>query len=182
MPLPEAIIELAASWVEKAKGDLELACAGQQHEPAPGWGIAFHCQQAVERAFKGAITLHNVEVPRTHDVVRLRAALIVLGTKSPLGDREVQALLPYAVDDRYPRLRLSTVSREMRCRCSRSPSAPSSGWSNFFWLREHNGSAQRALASPGPAGAWTGCCARAAPTMHASRTAPTAAPAPTPEP
>ena len=68
-------------------------------------------KHAVEKAFKGAITLHDVEVPKTHDVVRLRAALLELGTASPLQDAEVQALLPYAVDDRYPRLTLSAVSR-----------------------------------------------------------------------
>ena len=50
-------------------------------------------------------------MPKTHDVVRLRAALLELGTASPLQDVEVQALLPHAVDDRYPRLTLSAVSR-----------------------------------------------------------------------
>lgn len=50
-------------------------------------------------------------MPKTHDVVRLRAALLELGTASPLQDTEVQALLPYAVDDRYPWLTLSAVSR-----------------------------------------------------------------------
>ncbi len=111
MPPRDLLLELARSWLDKAKGDLEFAYAGRERERAPGWGIAFHCQQAVEKAFKGAITLHDVEVPKTHDVVRLRAALLELGTASPLHDTEVQALLPYAVDDRYPRLTLSAVSR-----------------------------------------------------------------------
>ena len=111
MPPRELLIELALSWLDKAKGDLEFAYAGRAHERAPGWGIAFHCQQAVEKSLKGAITLHDVEVPRTHDVVRLRAALLDLGTAFPLVDEEVQALLPFAVDDRYPRLTLSDVSR-----------------------------------------------------------------------
>ncbi len=112
MPPRELLRELAQSWLDKAKGDPEFAYPGRERERAPGWGIAFHCQQAVEKALKGAITLQDAEVPRTHDVVRLRAALLELGTASPLHDVEVQALLPYAVDDRYPRLTLSAVSRE----------------------------------------------------------------------
>ena len=65
MPPLDLLLELARSRLDKAKGDLAFAYAGRERERAPGWGIAFHCQQAVEKALKGAITLHDVDVPKT---------------------------------------------------------------------------------------------------------------------
>jgi HEPN domain-containing protein len=112
MKPPEPVVELARAWLNKARGDLEFAYAGRDHRHAPGWGIGFHCQQAVEKAGKGALVLREVSAPRTHDLATLREMLQARGIEVPFTDTKLKALTPYAIDDRYPRLTLSEVTRE----------------------------------------------------------------------
>ena len=67
---------------------------------APGWGIAFHCQQAVEKVLKGALALHGVAPPKTHDLGLLRDLCLTYGIELPVGDGELQALFPFAIRSR----------------------------------------------------------------------------------
>lgn len=109
---PDPLRELALDFLAKAQGDVEFALAGVDRARAPGWGIAFHCQQAVEKAIKGALSLNDVTPPKTHDLERLGDLASSAGLAVPLNHAELRALTQFAVDDRYPRLTLSDVSRE----------------------------------------------------------------------
>lgn len=119
---PDPLRELALDFLAKANGDLEFALAGIDRLRAPGWGIAFHCQQAVEKSIKGALSLNNVAPPKTHDLERLGDLATGVGLAVPLDRAELRALTQFAVDDRYPRLTLSDVSPETAiASCRRRP-------------------------------------------------------------
>lgn len=77
-----------------------------------GWAIAFHCQQAVEKSYKGAIVLQNSAPPKTHNLATLEDAIVTLGLTGPLAVGLLDALTPFAVDDKYPRLAMVPISRE----------------------------------------------------------------------
>jgi len=64
MQPPDPLRELALDFLAKAQGDLAFALAGVDRLRAAGWGIAFHCQQAVEKAIKGELSLHGLTPPK----------------------------------------------------------------------------------------------------------------------
>ena len=65
------------------------------------WGIAYHAQQACEKALKAVVWLHGEqEVPRTHDVGALTTLALRLGLEPPLAG-ELPDLTEYAVTPRY---------------------------------------------------------------------------------
>lgn len=101
----------ATDWLEFAQGDLAAACACAASEAAPGWTIGFHCQQAVEKAYKGAIADRGQPPPRTHDLVRLDEQVHDLGLQPPLAVERLELLFPFAIHDKYPRLHMSPIPR-----------------------------------------------------------------------
>lgn len=103
--------ELAEQWLEFARVDLEAAAACLARESVHGWAIAFHCQQSIEKALKGALVLNGVEPPRTHQLSRLYDALAQLDHTPPLPCDVLDALTPFAIDDKYPRLRVTPIDR-----------------------------------------------------------------------
>lgn len=104
-------LTLARAWLAKARGDLAMAHAGLHEHGAPGWGIAFHCQQAVEKAFKGALAARGAAWRKNHDLVELVDRLAVAEIACPLDAATIQALIPFAVEERYPILDAPELSR-----------------------------------------------------------------------
>ena len=100
-----------SQWLAYAQTDLAMAAAGAQLPLVQGWAVAFHCQQAVEKAFKGALLFYNGPIVRTHDLVRLEAVLAGVGLTSPIVPEQLEMLTPFAIDDKYPRLKLEPISR-----------------------------------------------------------------------
>jgi HEPN domain-containing protein len=110
MPPPETVSP-AADWLAFASGDIAAAEACAMSAAAPGWTIAFHCQQAVEKSYKGALAAAHVSPPRTHDLVRLDELLRELGLAPPLGPERLALLFPFAIHDKYPRLQVTPIER-----------------------------------------------------------------------
>jgi len=88
----------AVRWLAMALGDLEAARARRGVRPRI---VAFHAQQAAEKALKAALVLAGIEPPRTHDLEDLRRRLP--------GDwrvrrrpRDLARLSVYGVESRYP--------------------------------------------------------------------------------
>jgi HEPN domain-containing protein len=102
---------IARAWLEKARGDLAAARRCSEALDVPGWVIGFHCQQAVEKALKGLLILLGCEAPRTHDVARLADLILGAGGRCPVADESLEAVAPFAVDDRYPLLSAPEVAR-----------------------------------------------------------------------
>lgn len=112
----EAAPAPAAAWLQFARDDLliaELAAASPQ---AAGWAIAFHCQQTVEKAFKGYLALRGQPVPYSHDLAFLADLLAELGQAEPVADAALRALTPFAISEKYPILLGRQVSREAAVR------------------------------------------------------------------
>ena len=100
MPRPERV-DLAKLLLRKAEADLAvirvLAADPDPHDDA----IGFHAQQAVEKALKAALTLSEVETPRTHDLTFLIELLGEHGVAAPAALTESEWLSPWAVTTRY---------------------------------------------------------------------------------
>ena len=109
---PDEDVELAKDWHRYAAVDIEAALGCLSRPRADGLVIAFHCQQAVEKAYKGALALHGQEVARTHDLVKLEATLAKLGLVAPVEAALLEDLTRFAIDDKYPRMRAAPITRD----------------------------------------------------------------------
>lgn len=78
MPFDPVLVEDTRAWLRKAAEDLRAAQHDRSAEP-PLWGdMAFHAQQATEKALKAFLTWHDQPFRKTHDlseIAHARAAL-----------------------------------------------------------------------------------------------------------
>ena len=63
----EAVRELVAEWIRRARSDLIVAGLTEDERIAPEI-LVFHAQQAAEKALKALLVLRQIEFPRTHDI------------------------------------------------------------------------------------------------------------------
>jgi len=74
MPPDDAVLNEALLWLEYAVADLALAKV-----PLPTQSkyemLLFHAQQAVEKALKAVLVSQEIDVPRTHNLLKLVALL-----------------------------------------------------------------------------------------------------------
>jgi len=75
--------------------------AAQKEWRVPARSVAFHAQQAVEKAIKAALVLEGKAAPRTHDLDDLRNRLPA-GWRIKSTHRDLSRLTQYAVEARYP--------------------------------------------------------------------------------
>ena len=66
----EAIRVLVGQWLSRARSDLVLAQMTEDQRLLPEI-LAFHAQQAAEKALKALLVHHQVEFPRTHVIALL---------------------------------------------------------------------------------------------------------------
>lgn len=91
----------ALRWLALACGDLMTAEAAQREWRVPARNVAFHAQQAVEKAFKAALVLDGKSAPKSHDLDDLRNRL-PNGWHVRTTHRDLARLTQYAVEARYP--------------------------------------------------------------------------------
>jgi HEPN domain-containing protein len=92
----------AAEWLLHAESDLRYATLGRG---APGIlqsQVAFHAQQAAEKALKAVLVHAWVDFPRTHDLQALLVLIDDAGMAVPPELEGVSALTRFAVETRYP--------------------------------------------------------------------------------
>jgi uncharacterized protein len=68
---PRARWEAVQSWARQAQSDRRLAEAALALDPPELGGMAFHCQQAVEKLLKGFLALAAKRVRKTHSLTEL---------------------------------------------------------------------------------------------------------------
>jgi HEPN domain-containing protein len=102
MPLDPVQVEYTLRWLTKANDDLRAAQALIHIEPPLFDEIAFHCQQAIEKAEKGFLFWHKQPFQKTHDLYLL--GLSCCEIDSSLSDiiKPTAKLTEYAVEYRYP--------------------------------------------------------------------------------
>ena len=90
----------ALTWLSYALGDLAEA-RSQPGQPSRPRIVAFHAQQAAEKALKAALVLSDVDPPRTHELEQLRA-LLPTDWRVRRNPRDIRRLSRHGVDARYP--------------------------------------------------------------------------------
>jgi HEPN domain-containing protein len=68
MPHDPALCADVRAWLVKASEDLRAAEHGFRASPALLGVIAFHCQQAAEKALKGFLAWNQVQFRKTHSL------------------------------------------------------------------------------------------------------------------
>ncbi|MFP4364709.1 MAG: HEPN domain-containing protein [Spirochaetia bacterium] len=94
--------DLVHEWLQKAKLDLDSAKFLSDMRPLPKDIIGFHCQQAVEKCLKAFLVLHDIEPPRSHDLLYLKTKCQAMEGLPEIDDTILSRLNPYAVEHRYP--------------------------------------------------------------------------------
>lgn len=90
------------TWMNYAEMDL-LCIDNNLQAPCIPWGaVAFHAQQAAEKALKAVLVSLRLEVPRTHDLSRLLAECAALEAGFAVLADDCALLTPHAVAIRYP--------------------------------------------------------------------------------
>lgn len=102
MSTDKDVVVAVRQWLEKAGSDWTTVEVLVSDKRSPAVAVCFHCQQYVEKLVKAALTLRQIEAPRTHDIRRLCELAIgeVPGLSALLDDADVLSV--YAVQSRYP--------------------------------------------------------------------------------
>jgi HEPN domain-containing protein len=92
----------AAEWLLHAESDLRYARLGRGEPGILQNQVAFHTQQAAEKALKAVLVHASVEFPRTHDLQNLLILIRDSGisVRPELG--QANALTRFAAETRYP--------------------------------------------------------------------------------
>ncbi len=93
--------EFARGLLVKARGDGYVLARLADDESAPQWILGFHAQQAVEKALKAVLALHQLEFPRTHNLSMLLEILRRAGVTPPPEGDALDQLIPFGVALRY---------------------------------------------------------------------------------
>ena len=92
----------AEDWLAHAAADLRYARLGQAEAGDLAALIAFHAQQAVEKALKAVLVHRAADFPKTHDLERLVELIQDAGVEWPAQLDAVLSLVPFATQARYP--------------------------------------------------------------------------------
>ena len=103
MPPDDPRLEDARAWLARAELDLRAADLELRNPEAGLWAdVAFHAQQAAEKALKALLASRDVPFRKTHSIEELgRACLVVAPQIGPLVDAAAP-LTEYAWKFRYP--------------------------------------------------------------------------------
>lgn len=99
---PEARLEEAEDWLVRARQDVRAAQVDLDAIPPLLADAAFHCQQAIEKAFKALLACHDQPLPRTHDLRELGRACLRHDRSLEELVRRSAPLSEYAWRFRYP--------------------------------------------------------------------------------
>ena len=90
-------------WRAKAAADFATARRELAAQDEPNYdAVCFHAQQCVEKVMKALLIFCDAEVPRTHDLVFLAAALKQQGLGWDAATEDLRFLTRAAVAFRYP--------------------------------------------------------------------------------
>lgn len=93
--------EWGLKWFAKADEDLAAAETPFRNSPETVHNIiGFHCQQAIEKYFKGFLTYHHVDFLFTHDLETLLHQCSLID--NDFSHFDLENLTDYAVVYRYP--------------------------------------------------------------------------------
>ena len=92
---------IVQEWLNAADADVRMAAGLLTLDDIEPWGIAFHAQQAIEKALKTAMVSADLTVPHTHDLSML-VRLLPSGRSISLDADALDRITDYAAASRYP--------------------------------------------------------------------------------
>lgn len=101
MPDPEALCEAAAEWLQWADADARVAAQLELSESFTPI-VAYHAQQAVEKALKAICLYVQAPFVKTHDLATLLALVAPSSPEFAARWRHVSALTEFNTAGRYP--------------------------------------------------------------------------------
>jgi HEPN domain-containing protein len=93
---------LVQGWLQRASDDLTAARSLAEQQPRLLGVVAYHCQQAAEKAVKGFLAYFDEPHERTHDVGRLIEKAMRIESGFATWHAAGQRLTPLATAYRYP--------------------------------------------------------------------------------
>lgn len=94
---------LVVEWIDKAEGDFVTARRERFARRSPNYDAAcFHAQQMAEKYLKAFLQHHQIQPPRTHDLVELLSLCQPIDPTIMLIESDLKSLSGYAVGIRYP--------------------------------------------------------------------------------
>lgn len=94
-------LEEAGHLLRLARRDHQTFCILQDSGRADLAPMCFHAQQSAEKALKAALTIQQLDFPRTHSLSELARLVIDSGIKPPCSVDDYLRLTPFAVEFRY---------------------------------------------------------------------------------
>ena len=91
-----------SEWIVFSKTDLDSAMKLME-EPRLSQNSAFHCQQAIEKAFKAVIDNNSSKVPRTHDLRTLLGIINTYGISMEIEEDVLDEINAVCIETGYPR-------------------------------------------------------------------------------
>ena len=101
MPGADRVADLTLRWVRNAQADLAICRATSDLVGRYPASVAFHAQQAMEKAIKAILVFEQIDFPRTHDLERL-AALVPSDWHLRLPAEDLGRMSQFAAETRYP--------------------------------------------------------------------------------
>ena len=94
--------DVVKEWIQRARSNLMRANQKNIHPDILYEDLCFDCQQAVEKALKGLLRYHDLNIPHIHSIGKLLSILEDNGFIIPDYVKEGIILTDYAVQTRYP--------------------------------------------------------------------------------
>jgi len=95
--------EILQQWINKGNDDLRSAeYLSTMHHPTPDETICFLCQQSSEKYLKGFLFQHDIEPPKTHNLIELLEMCEKINGNFNVLLPQLDILRVYAVLPRYP--------------------------------------------------------------------------------
>ncbi len=85
-----------------AELDYSVADTLQERQGEYAEAVAFHSQQAAEKFIKAVLVRHQIEFPKTHDILLLRGLLAKVDAGLAAQLTFADWLTPFGVEVRYP--------------------------------------------------------------------------------
>ena len=104
--------DLARELLARARDDLAAAQALRSAGEVSDAIVAFHAQQAVEKALKAALAAAGKDFPFTHNLAVLLQLCEDAELNPPAALTDADLLTPYAAQLRYGAVMAATISRE----------------------------------------------------------------------
>jgi HEPN domain-containing protein len=109
-------------WMRLVENDLRAIKLSLDASPPLVEDALFHCQQAVEKAYKAFLTWHNQPFRKTHDLAELGQECVALDPFLEPVCRRAEKLTAFATLYRYPGDGSASLppAKQRRCRRSRA--------------------------------------------------------------